>query len=96
MSAENRDLLLTAIAKGRGWVDDLVEGRVASFAEIAKQEGKVERHIRFLAPLAFISPKIVTAIADSSMPDVKVTDLAKAVVQHSWTHQGRQISLPSR
>ena len=39
---------------------------VASFAEIAEREGKVERHVRFLAPLAFVSPRIVTAIIDSS------------------------------
>ena len=28
------------------------------------REGKVERHIRLLAPLAFVSPRIITAIAD--------------------------------
>jgi site-specific DNA recombinase len=86
MSPETRDLLLTAIAKARAWIDDLVEGRVASFAEIAKQEGKVERHVRFLAQLAFVSPRIVSAIANRSVPDLKVTDLAKASV-FSWTEQ---------
>jgi site-specific DNA recombinase len=79
MSAETRDLLLTAIAKARAWIDDLIEGRVASFAEIAKQEGKVERHIRFLVPLAFVSPRIVEEIVASTAPsNLTVTRLAQA------------------
>ena len=41
--------MLTAIAKARAWINDRVEGRVASFAEIAEREGKVERHIGLLA-----------------------------------------------
>jgi site-specific DNA recombinase len=49
MSLESRDVLLAAIAKARSWIDDLMEGRAASFAEIANREGRVERHIRFLA-----------------------------------------------
>ena len=40
MSAESRDALLTAIAKARAWIDDLVEGRIASFAEIAKPKAR--------------------------------------------------------
>jgi site-specific DNA recombinase len=78
MTAENRDVLLKAIAKARSWIDDLVEGRATSFEEIAKREGKVERHILLLAPLAFLSPRIVTAIIDGSAPaDLTVTGLAK-------------------
>jgi|SRR5665213_1012986 len=42
MTTDNREVLLTAIARAPAWIDDLVEGRVASFAEIAKQEDKVE------------------------------------------------------
>jgi site-specific DNA recombinase len=91
VSPESRDSLLTAIAKARAWIDDLVEGRVASFAEIAKQEGKVERHVRFLAPLAFVSPQIIAAIIDRSAPaDLTVTDLAKAA-WHSWGEQRRWV-----
>jgi site-specific DNA recombinase len=49
-----RATLLTAIARARCWMDDLVEGRVSSFQEIAESEGKVERHLRCLAPLAYL------------------------------------------
>jgi hypothetical protein len=44
------DLLLTAIARARSWMNDLSEGRVNSFEEIARSESKIERHIRHLAP----------------------------------------------
>src|ERR1700681_2621219 len=76
------DILLTAIARARSWMNDLIEGRVNSFEEIARSENKVERHIRHLAPLAFVSPRIVEAIADGSAPaDLTVTMLARAPPQ---------------
>jgi site-specific DNA recombinase len=43
---DRREALLIAIANARSWMDDLMEGRVASFAAIARREGKVEAHIR--------------------------------------------------
>jgi site-specific DNA recombinase len=56
--------------------------------EIADREGAGERHVRLLAPLAFVSPRIVAAIADSSAPaDLTVTGLAKAL-PYSWAEQG--------
>jgi DNA invertase Pin-like site-specific DNA recombinase len=82
----NPDVLLAAIAKARAWIDDIVEGRVASFAEIAKRGGKVERHIRLLAPLAFVSPKIVKNIADGAILSITVTDFAKRM-DYSWMKQ---------
>jgi site-specific DNA recombinase len=63
-----RDALLIAIAKARQWADDLSHGRVENFAAIARREGKVERHVRLLAPLAFVSPRIVSAILDGTAP----------------------------
>ena len=51
IKASRREALLIAIAKARQWIDDLAHGRAASFAVIARREGKVERHIRLLAPL---------------------------------------------
>jgi hypothetical protein len=77
MSVKDRDVILTAIAKARVWIDDLAEGRAASFAEIAKREGKVERHIRLLAPLAFVSPNLISDMINGVAASVTVTDLAK-------------------
>jgi hypothetical protein len=91
MKPETRDALLTAVAKARSWIDDLVRGRVSSLAEIAKLENKVERHIRLLAPLAFVSPRIIAAIIDGSAPNsITVTGLARRLC-YSWAGQERQI-----
>jgi site-specific DNA recombinase len=93
MKPESRDALLAAIAKAREWIDSIRLGRCASFAEIAEREGLSERHIRLLAPLAFLSPRIVGAIADGTAPaDLKVTSLAKAL-PYSWAEQERTIGL---
>jgi site-specific DNA recombinase len=68
------------VARARSWIDDLVIGRVQSFAEIAEREGKVERHIRLLTPLALIPPRTLAAIIDGTGPhDATVTALAQAV-----------------
>jgi site-specific DNA recombinase len=80
LKQENRDAILLATAKARSWIDDIVSGRVQSFDEIAEREGKVERHIRLLAPLAFIPPRTLAAIIDGSAPhDATVTALAQAM-----------------
>ena len=91
MIAGNHGVLLIAIAKARAWIADLAEGRAASFAEIAKREGKVERHIRLLAPLAFVSPQFVSGIIDGHVPSVAVTALAKHV-SWSWAQQRTDVS----
>jgi site-specific DNA recombinase len=88
-----RDLLLRSIARARAWTDGMVAGTIASFDEIARQEGKAERHIRRLAPLAFLSPKIVQAIADGTAPaDLTVTSLT-AALPHSWVEQERRFGI---
>jgi site-specific DNA recombinase len=93
MKPESRDALLTAIAKARGWIDDIRLGRLASFAEIAKREALCERHIRLLAPLAFLSPRIIAAIVDgTAAADLTVTGLAKAL-PYSWAEQERTFGL---
>jgi hypothetical protein len=95
MRPESRDALLTAIAKARGWIDDIRLGRVASFAEIAEREAQGERHIRLLAPLAFLSPHIIAAIVDGTAPaDLTVTGLAKAL-PYSWIEQEERVGLSS-
>jgi site-specific DNA recombinase len=58
----------------------LTAGRAASLAEIAKREGRVEGHIRLLAPLAFVSPRLLSQIIDGAVPpDLTVTGLAQGL-----------------
>jgi site-specific DNA recombinase len=82
-----RDKLLQAIARSRGWIDAMLAGKFASFDEIAAAEGLAVRHVRRLAPLAFLSPRIVQAIADNTAPaGLTVSRLADALPR-SWMDQ---------
>jgi len=48
---------------------------------------------RLLAPLAFVSPRIVAALLDGSAPaDLTLTTLARAL-PHSWAEQERRLGL---
>ena len=86
LKPESREAILTAIAKARQWTDDLTQDK-ASIAGIAKREGKIERHIRLLLPLAFVPPAVVKAIANGSVSThLTVTGLARAVPL-SWNQQ---------
>ena len=46
MRPESRDALLAAIAKARGWIDDIRLGCIASFAEIAEREAEGRGRLR--------------------------------------------------
>jgi hypothetical protein len=93
MTPSRRDTLLMAIAKARSWVDDLATGRVGSVAVLARREGKVERHIRLLLPLAFLSPRIVSGLLDGTAPaGLTITALARAL-PWSWAQQERRLGL---
>src|SRR5262249_19205228 len=93
MKRESRDALLTAITKARRWIEDLRLGRIESLAKIAEREALGERHTRLLAPLAFVSPRIIAAIVDGTAPaDLTVTGLAKAL-PYSWAEQEHSTGL---
>src|ERR671935_35516 len=94
IKAGRREALLIAIVKARQWIDDLAHGRAASFAVIARREGKAERLIRRLAALAFVSPRIVSALLDGTAPaDLTLTKLARAL-PYCWAEQERRVQLP--
>jgi DNA invertase Pin-like site-specific DNA recombinase len=85
LTQKSREDLLTAIAKARRWIEDLLEGRASSFADIAKREGRVERHIRLLTPLAFVPPAMISEIVGGSPSSaLTVTELARNV-PYVWT-----------
>jgi site-specific DNA recombinase len=91
IKAGRREALLIAIVKARQWIDDLAHGRVASFVVIARREGKAERHISLLAPLAFVSPRIVSALLEGTAPaDLTLTKLARAL-PYCWAEQERRV-----
>ena len=94
MKPGSRETLLVAIAKARRWIKEAAQGQ--SFAEIARREGKAERHVRRVARLAFVSPRVITAIIDGTAP-AKLTATALATgLPYSWAEQEQQSGRHSR
>jgi hypothetical protein len=59
----------------------------------ALDAARQERHIRHLAPLAFVSPPIVEAIANGIAPaDLTVTRLARTL-PHGWAAQEHKLGI---
>ncbi len=67
--AETRARLLLGIAKARQWLDELITGHVTDTHAIARRESCSERSIRQNLNLAFLSPAIVKAAIDGTLPD---------------------------
>ena len=89
----NRTALLTAIARAKSWIETIRKDPSQSFKTIAEREQLAERHVRFLAPLAFLSPRIVESIANSEMPiDLTVSSLARNLPM-TWSGQERAVGL---
>jgi site-specific DNA recombinase len=88
-----RDTLLMGIAKARSWADELADGQLGSLAVLARREGKLERHIRLLLSLAFLSPRIVSGLLDGTAPaGLTITAVAR-MLPWSWAEQERRFGL---
>ncbi len=93
LDPRRRDNLLQAIVRARGWMDAILNGKTASFDEIAVAERLAERHVRRLVPLAFLSPKVLQAIADgATTADLTVSSLTQSL-PHSWRAQEQMLGL---
>ena len=66
--AETRAKLVTAIAKGRHWLDELIAGTVTNVEQIAATENCTVRQINMTISLAFLAPNLVQAAVDGRLP----------------------------
>jgi site-specific DNA recombinase len=65
--AETRAKLVTSIARGRSWLDEIVTGTV-SIDQIALREKCSVRHINMTVSLAFLAPDLVKAALEGRLP----------------------------
>ena len=87
MKDADRIALLTTIARSKSWIDELLRDPSLDFAAIAHRENLAERHVRFLAPLAYLSPRIVEAIADGRAPAGLAVRRIARDLSIIWTEQ---------
>ena len=90
--AETRVKLVTAIAKGRHWLDELIAGTITNVEQIATREKCSIRQVNRTITLAFVAPTLVQAAVDGRLPRgigvATVRDLPA-----EWTHQYKRLGL---
>ena len=66
--AERRLRLITAIARARRWLDEIVSGSITDAAQLARPERCTERQINLTLSLAFLAPRLVKAAVEGRLP----------------------------
>jgi site-specific DNA recombinase len=92
--AETRARLVTAIAKGRRWLDELMAGTATNVEQIASTENCTVRQINMTISLAFLAPNLVQAAVDGRLPrGVGIASLRDAPTE--WSLQYARLGLAS-
>jgi site-specific DNA recombinase len=65
---ERRARLVSTIARGRQWLDDIVSGRVTTVAELCVREKCSVRQVNMTISLAFLAPNLVKAAVEGRLP----------------------------
>lgn len=90
--SETRASLVSAIARGRCWLDEIVSGKTASIGQIANRERCSARQVNLTISLAFLSPVLVQAAVDGKLPrGVGVARLRDAPAD--WAAQHKMLGL---
>jgi hypothetical protein len=90
--AETRATLVTSVARGRRWLDELVTGTVTDLEEIAARENCSVRQVNMTISLAFLAPNLVTAAVQGRLPHgIGVSRLRDAPAE--WSRQSAMLGL---
>jgi hypothetical protein len=90
--AERRVRLITAIARGRLWLDEIMTGSITDAGQLAKREGCTERQINLTLSLAFLSPQLVKAAVEGRLPrGINIERLRDP--DPNWTRQFQELGL---
>jgi DNA invertase Pin-like site-specific DNA recombinase len=65
---ERRTQLVSAIARGRLWLDDVISGRVTAVSELCARERCSARQVNMTISLAFLAPNLVKAAVEGRLP----------------------------
>jgi hypothetical protein len=89
-----RARLITAIARGRNWLNELVTNRVTDVDAIAKREHCSVRRINMTISLAFLAPDLVKAAIEGRLPrGIGIARLCDPPAV--WSGQYRKLGLTS-
>jgi hypothetical protein len=87
--------LITSIARGRRWLDELLADATANAESIASRERCSIRKVNMTVSLAFLAPDLVKAAIDGRLPHgvgvARVADLPA-----EWSLQHQMLGLPAQ
>jgi hypothetical protein len=90
--AERRARLVTAIARGRRWLDELSSGAVIDAQQLAKRERCTVRQVNLTLSLAFLAPQLVKAAVEGRLP--RGINLERLRDPHAeWNRQFQELGL---
>ncbi|SHN80812.1 recombinase family protein [Bradyrhizobium erythrophlei] len=92
--AERRARLVSAIARGRCWLDEIVSGSVIDAEQLAKRERCTVRQVNLTLSLAFLTPPLVKAAVEGRLPrGINIERLRDPDVL--WSRQFQDLGLSS-
>ena len=88
-------VLLKAVARSRGWFEELASGQVHSLTDIARREKIAPRYVERLSRVAFVAPTIVEAICQGRHPTELSTEtlLNRIDLPLEWPAQLKAIGI---
>ncbi len=92
---ERRARLVSAIARGRRWLDEIVSGSVTDVQQIARRQKCSARQVNMTLSLAFLAPDLVRAAVEGRLPrGIGVERLRDAPAE--WSQQFEALGLNPR
>jgi len=92
---ERRARLVSAIARGRCWLDEIVSGSMTDVQHIAKRQKCSARQVSMTISLAFLAPDLVRAAVEGRLPrGIGVERLRDAPAE--WSRQFEKLGLNPR
>jgi hypothetical protein len=90
--AERRVRIVSAIARGRRWLDNIVSGSITDAAQLATRERCSVRQINLTLSLAFLAPQLVKAAVEGRLPrGINIERLRDP--DPNWTKQFQDLGL---
>jgi hypothetical protein len=89
---ERRARLVTAIARGRRWLDQLSSGAVTDAHQLAKRKRCTVRQVNLTLSLAFLAPQLVKAAVEGRLP--RGINIERLRDPHAeWSRQFQELGL---
>jgi hypothetical protein len=90
--AERRARLVSATARGRTWLDEIMSGSVTSAEQLAKRERCTVRQVNLTLSLAFLAPPLVKAAVEGRLPrGINIERLRNP--DADWSRQYQELGL---